>query len=90
MFSRNFQRSVRIVGRKFSEIAVAKPADTGLVQPIVAAPVKNNSSSFFQRFFSFITGCGVGFGISSYYIYDELIDSNEKLSKDIKKLTESK
>ncbi len=92
MFSRHLHRSIKIVGRKFStEISATKPAaEASLAQPIVAAPIKSGGSSFFQRFFSFIAGCGVGFGLSAFYIYDELIESNNKLAKDIKKLGESK
>ncbi len=91
MFSRHIQKSIKIVGRKFStEIAPTKPVETSVVQPIVTTPSKSGGSTFFQRFFSFMAGCGVGFGLSAFYIYDELIESNNKLAKDIKKLGESK
>ena len=56
--------------------------------PKVVAPEapKTGGSSFFQRLSSFLAGCGVGFGVSFYFIYNELIDSNERLVRTIKQI----
>lgn len=59
----------------------------------VSAPVSaisNRGSSFFQRFSSFLAGCGVGFGVSFYFLYQEMVDSNEKFSKDLEGLISKK
>eukprot|EP00598_Pedospumella_elongata_P009660 CAMPEP_0184994754 /NCGR_PEP_ID=MMETSP1098-20130426/50501_1 /TAXON_ID=89044 /ORGANISM="Spumella elongata, Strain CCAP 955/1" /LENGTH=72 /DNA_ID=CAMNT_0027520879 /DNA_START=66 /DNA_END=284 /DNA_ORIENTATION=+ len=54
---------------------------------IAAAPVvKSGGSTFFQRFTSFLAGTGVGFGVSYYFIYCELIDSNNHLERKIAKI----
>jgi hypothetical protein len=51
----------------------------------VAAPVKAGSS-FFQRLSAFLAGCGVGFGVSFYFIYNELAEANEMLARSIKQI----
>mmetsp|Transcript_2171 Transcript_2171/g.3406 ORF Transcript_2171/g.3406 Transcript_2171/m.3406 type:complete len:85 (-) Transcript_2171:93-347(-) len=51
-----------------------------------SATPKKGGSSFFQRLSSFLAGCGVGFGVSFYFIYNELSESNEKLERSIKQM----
>lgn len=63
--------------RRFSE-AASKPEAT-------PAPA-SGGSTFLQRFSSFLAGCGVGFGLSYYFIYEELVNSNENLLRNIKKI----
>lgn len=71
------QRSAVRVVRNFSSEA----------PKIAAAPVvKSGGSTFFQRFTSFLAGTGVGFGVSYYFIYCELIDSNNHLERKIAKI----
>lgn len=76
----SLQRSAMRAVRNFS-------TDVPPVKATVAAPVvKSGGSTFFQRFSSFLAGTGVGFGISYYFIYCELIDSNNHLERKIAKI----
>ncbi|RYH05361.1 hypothetical protein EON65_44920 [archaeon] len=87
--------------RRFSELAKAEtnassaPATVKPSSPQVAtitpeAKTSSGGSTFFQRFSSFLTGLGVGFGLSAYFIHQELVDSNAILQRDIQKLLEKK
>lgn len=93
--SRMIQRTIRRVGEvriaaggltRYLSTAVVAPAKQ-LTQPAsgAVANVKPTQSSrgstFFERLSSFLAGCGVGFGTSIYFIYNELVDANEKLEK---------
>jgi hypothetical protein len=85
------QRFSRVSIRHFSSeegkaVAVSKP-DGAIAKPVSAAAAQapKGGSTFFQRFSSFLVGLGVGFGVSSYFIYNELVDSNEKLLDAINK-----
>jgi hypothetical protein len=88
---RSIQRFSRVSIRHFSSeegkaVAVSKP-DGAIAKPVSAAAAQapEGGSTFFQRFSSFLVGLGVGFGVSSYFIYNELVDSNEKLLDAINK-----
>jgi len=78
-----------VAGRLTRYLSTAVVAPAKLTQPTGAVttvnPAKSNSSrggsTFFERLSSFLAGCGVGFGISIYFIYNELVDANEKLEK---------
>ena len=88
MFIRQYQRNVRIVARKFSELAAVPKTEGGAISAPLAQPIKEKGgSTFFQRFSAFLAGCGVGFGVSAYFVYNELIESNEKLASDIRKIS---
>lgn len=85
---------IRLV-KKTPFSTLAKSGEQAAAKPVVATPPasssvvaaqKSGGSSFLQRFSSFLAGCGVGFGISSYYIYNELEESNRKFAKDIQQL----
>lgn len=66
------------MSRKFSTpVENAKPE---------VASVKKSGSTFLQRFSAFLAGCGVGFGVSVYFIYNELVESNERIDKRLKLL----
>ena len=73
------------INRRLStqEIATKTATPVMKVAPPTPSVVNKGGSSFFQRFSSFLAGCGVGFGVSWYFIYNELVESNEKLSKDL-------
>jgi len=76
----SLQRSVIRAVRNFgTEVPPTKPA-------AAAAPVVKSGSTFFQRLTSFLAGTGVGFGVSYYFIYCELIDSNNHLERKIAKI----
>jgi hypothetical protein len=84
---------IRLVKRaKFSTLAKVGEGASNSSKPVVASAdsavtaSKSGGSSFFQRFSSFLAGCGVGFGISGYYIFNELEESNRKFAKDIQQL----
>lgn len=86
------QRSVRstalFVVRKFSDEAKKPVAITAPAAPVASKSSSSSGggSTFFQRFASFLAGCGVGFGVSFYFLYNELVDSNENLLRTIKQL----
>ena len=48
--------------------------------------VKSRGSTFFERLSSFLVGCAIGFGSISYFIYNELNESNEKFGEDLKSI----
>jgi hypothetical protein len=77
--------------RLSTEIATktASPAPK-VVASAPASTASKGGSSFFQRFSSFLAGCGVGFGVSFYYIYEELVESNEKFSKQLEGMVSKK
>lgn len=88
MMQSHWQRLSRTAVRRFLSSEVAKIVETPkVVAPTAAAPVvtvaPSGGSTFFQRFSSFLTGCGVGFGLSFYFIYNELEESNEKFEREI-------
>jgi|EP01033_Poteriospumella_lacustris_P011342 hypothetical protein len=86
----NFQRIVKprvlvqTVRRMSNEVVKAaetpKPVAAPAAKPAAPAPA---GSTFFQRFSSFLTGCGVGFGLSFYFIYNELEESNAKFEREL-------
>lgn len=80
------QRFSRSTVRRFLSSEVVKvagaPNTAGVAAPVAVIPA-SGGSTFFQRFSSFLTGCGVGFGLSFYFIYNELEESNEKFARDI-------
>lgn len=87
MFARKVTRSLINIRRNFSELAKssATPAPAVSTEKIAASKSSGGGgSSFLQRLSSFFVGCGVGFGISYYSIYTELVDSNEKFEADLK------
>mgnify|MGYP003385895121 CR=1 FL=1 len=57
---------------------VAKPA-------VIEAPVKSGGG-FFDRFFGFLVGVGAGFGVSFYFIEEELTRSNAAITKSLEDL----
>eukprot|EP01039_Chlorochromonas_danica_P000372 gene372-403_t len=88
--SRLFQR--QFIRRLSDATAKTQPA-AAPVKPVVAASAPaavvtkpSGGSTFFQRLSSFLTGLGVGFGLSGYFIYQELAESNAALQRDIAKL----
>lgn len=87
------RRLFKVVNRKFStELAAAKPAESQVVKKVAetAAPVVEKSSggsSFLQRLVAFLAGCGTGFGVCSYFVYNELVESNNKFAADLAKLS---
>ncbi len=94
----NFNRLInqRVVARavRFMSNEVVKAAEA---PKTVAAPIKpaapaapTNQSTFFQRLTSFFTGCGVGFGLSYYFIHEALEESNAKLEQQIQALLAKK
>lgn len=87
-------RSVRANRRFFSsegKITTTGSADGAIkkaeVKPVVAAASTASSSSggssFSQRLYSFLAGCGVGFGLNYYFILGQLEESNQQLFKEI-------
>ncbi|KAJ1399280.1 hypothetical protein B484DRAFT_458347 [Ochromonadaceae sp. CCMP2298] len=55
--------------------------------PEKSAPVPvRGGSSFFQRLSAFLAGCGVGFGVSFYFVYNELAEANVMLARSIKQI----
>lgn len=94
MFRVSRQQAIKAVRKFSSDLASTKPNESSSklatpVPPVAQQTVTKPSggSSFFERFSSFLAGCGVGFGISSFVIYDELVSANNKLAKDIQKLS---
>jgi hypothetical protein len=94
MFLRRISKVLVSSSRRLStEIAPAKKPE-GAVAAASPSSASSDSvrkaadggSTFFQRFSSFLAGCGVGFGVTIYFVYNELIESNEKLSADYKRL----
>jgi hypothetical protein len=85
---------LRIVNRargiakvQFSTLAKTDVAATPSTKPVpTTVAVKSGGSSFFQRLSSFFAGLGVGFSISTYFLYNELEDSNKKFAQYIEKL----
>lgn len=65
------QKSIRFLNQFSTSTTIQSSAPT-------AAPIKPTSrgSTFFERLLAFTAGLGVGFGISFYQIYDELVTSN--------------
>jgi hypothetical protein len=85
-FVRKLQPAASSAARRaFSDVAKTAPSSSS-ISATVAAPVKaaaSGGSSFLQRLSAFLAGCGVGFGTSFYFIYNELIDSNTKFERDL-------
>jgi hypothetical protein len=52
---------------------------------VVEQPVREGST-FFQRLSSFLAGCGVGFGLTYYFLLTELQESNERFSRELNNL----
>ena len=82
-------RSVRL-NRKFlsTEAKITTTNTSDAVKkiepkPVVAAPATTGGSSFSQRLSSFLAGCGVGFGLTYYFLLNELEESNQQLFRDI-------
>lgn len=92
MFRRTAQLTARSIRRFSSEITPAAKAENQVAKPSAHSGSSSTSSAstggstFFQRFSSFLAGCGVGFGVTMYFVYNELADANEKFSADIKEL----
>ncbi len=86
-FRRLFARSVTV--RRYLSTEVAKVPEAVAAKPVAAAAPKaapvvvSGGSTFFQRFSSFLTGCGVGFGVCFYFVYNELEESNAKFEQEI-------
>jgi hypothetical protein len=92
--------SLRIICRKFSSniaasnpsnpstVATAGPVKSDLSKKVaeVKTNLKNRGSTFFERLTSFLVGCAVGFGSISYFVYNELVESNEKFERDLKNI----
>eukprot|EP01031_Cornospumella_fuschlensis_P027941 gene27940-33740_t len=70
--------------------ATVAPATPPAAVKAPAAKSTSGGSTFFQRLSSFLTGLGVGFGLSAYFIHQELTDSNAILQRDIQRLLEKK
>lgn len=77
--------AVRQLSASGKEISASSSAAITSPKPTTSG----GGSSFFQRLSSFLTGCGVGFGLSFYFLYQELQDSNLKLEREIKLLQSS-
>lgn len=83
------QRAVLKQVRRMASDALAKTTEAtsapvaAPVAPAAPANPSSGGSTFFQRFSSFLTGCGVGFGLSFYFIYQDLEESNRKFQRDI-------
>lgn len=90
------QRTIRQIGKvgitegrltRYLSTSVVAPAKqltqptTGAVANVKPTQSSKGGSTFFERLSSFLAGCGVGFGTSIYFIYNELVDANEKLEK---------
>ena len=86
------QKGTTQVFRKLSTETSKSVTVSNATQPPVKAAAATASSAgtggstFFQRFSSFLAGCGVGFGVSFYFIYNELVESNEHLLRNIKQI----
>eukprot|EP01038_Epipyxis_sp_PR26KG_P013328 gene13328-17865_t len=52
----------------------------------VISETKVKGSTFAQRLSAFLVGCGVGFGVSFYFIYEELLASNAKIESEMKRI----
>lgn len=81
-------RSVRLNRKLLSTEAKITTTNTSDVKkiepkPVVAAPATTGGSSFSQRLSSFLAGCGVGFGLTYYFLLNELEESNQQLFRDI-------
>lgn len=50
------------------------------------ATFTKSGSSLGQRLLSFLAGLGIGFTITSYFLYEELIESNDKFSTELRDL----
>jgi hypothetical protein len=72
--------------RAVRRLSDAPKAVTPAVPAAAKAAAPSGGSTFLQRFSSFLAGCGVGFGVSFYFIYTELVDSNENLLRNIKQI----
>ena len=83
-------RNARLVRKQFfsAENKIAATSGENAVKKAEApqAVVTKGGSSFFQRFASFLTGCGVGFGMSYYFLLQDLEESNQKLAQEIAKI----
>lgn len=85
--NRFVQRSVVQGTKRFSSDVPAKVAAPQAPVKVASPPSSSSGgSTFFQRFSSFLAGCGVGFGTSYYFLYSELVDSNECLLRNIKQI----
>ena len=72
--------------KQFSEApSISKEAARVTPDKVVAAP-QEVGSRFTDRMFSFLVGCGFGFGMSFYFIEEELDRSNVTLNNTIAQL----
>jgi hypothetical protein len=89
-FSRNQKSSLRFFSDQIAKRLENKTElSTNAIPSASSSPPKSSGgSTFIQRFTSFLTGCGVGFGLGFYFVYEELQNSNSRFEKDIKALRE--
>ena len=72
-------RRVQTIRKLSTDIATTAPKVVAESSPAS----KNSGSSFFDRFFSFLVGCGVGFGTSFYFIQEELLRANAAIDESL-------
>jgi hypothetical protein len=75
----------RIVGRSFSRANNIRSAKFS-TETTPAVPVVKSGGGFFDRFFGFLVGAGTGFGVSFYFIEEELTRSNAAITRSINEL----
>jgi hypothetical protein len=82
--------AVSRVPRRFLAAESKVPATTAdatkkveIAVPKVVEKTQAPGSTFFQRLSSFLAGCGVGFGLTYYFLLTELEESNEKFSREL-------
>ena len=89
IFGRLFNKTYMNVTRKVFTIPVkTKKFSTANLPEVIPQTtkvnietVKNNSNGgFMSRLYSFLVGCGIGFGTSFYFIEEELRNSNASIS----------
>jgi hypothetical protein len=65
-------------------VAVSTQPQPVKVTPTPVPPkVESGGSTFFQRFSSFLAGCGVGFGVTYYFLLNEVEEGNARLMREI-------
>jgi hypothetical protein len=68
-------------------VTTPSPSAVAPVKETVQASSVSISSSFFDRFFSFLVGGAVGFGFCSYFVEEELQRSNAAFTATLDELT---
>ena len=87
--------SQKLLTRSSSSVATTTNTASPVVQaaaavPKAAAPTSTiavRASTLFERFSSFLIGTGIGFGLTFYFILEELKTSNKMLETHLDKLS---